>query len=187
MKFTLPFFSLLVLLLSSCAHVIKKDHGFKQTTAVTVNGAQVRSGLKPMGGTQGLSISAMVVTVGTGSTDGPFLWRVEAEGKEGVHEWLRVNKVRVTTQTTKRDEWYPAKNLGVNAPFKKDPFKEGVSFAQYQIPGRLTVMPREDGKVKLHLNVSVKANGKIQSRWIKIELDPESSGIMSRSFYQRKL
>ncbi len=154
--------------------MVLKDHGFRETPAVGVNGAQVRSGLKPMGGKSGVSLSAMVFMAGTGSTDGPFLWRVEAEGKEGVHEWLRVNKVRVTTTTTQRDEWYPTSKLGINAEFKKVPGEEGVTFAQYQIPGRLSVLPRVDGKISIHMNVSVRAAGKTESEWIKFELEPES-------------
>ncbi|MDB4354020.1 hypothetical protein N9Z02_01820 [Akkermansiaceae bacterium] len=161
-------------LLGSCASMVMKDHGFRETPHVEVNGAQVKSGLKPMGGKAGIALSAMVVAAGTGTLDGPFLWRVEAEGKEGIHEYLRVNKIRVTTETTKRDEWYPRSNLGVNAKFEKVPGEDGKTFAQYQIPGKLTVMPREDGKVMIHLNVSVKTNQSVQSEWIKFELEPES-------------
>ena len=163
-----------LLLFPSCATMYMKDHGFRETPAVEVNGAQVKSGLKPMGGSAGMAFSAMVVAAGTGTTDGPFLWRVEAEGQEGVHEYLRVNKIRVTTSKTKRDEWYPRQNLNVNAPFKKIPGEKGKNFAQYQIPGKLTVMPREDGEITIHLNISVKANGRVQSEWIKFKLEPET-------------
>jgi len=158
----------------SCAQMVAKNHGFRETPAVEVNGAMVRSGLKPMGGKQGVSFSAMVYSAGVGSLDGPFLWRVEAEGEKGVHEWLRVNKVRVSTKTTKRDEWYPTDKLGINAPFKKLPGQKGKTFAQYQMPGRLTVLPRTDGQVVIHLNVSVKSTAGIKTRWIKVKLDPES-------------
>jgi hypothetical protein len=79
-----------------------KDHGFRKTEAVEINGASVKSALKPRGGSRGFAISAMIIATGTGTLDGPFLWRVEAEGQEGVHEWLRVNKAKVTTETTKR-------------------------------------------------------------------------------------
>lgn len=50
-----------------------------------------------MGGKVGISMSAMVVAAETGTLDGPFLSRVEAEG---VHEYLRVNKIRVSNETT---------------------------------------------------------------------------------------
>jgi hypothetical protein len=161
-------------ILGSCASIYMKDHGFRETPAVEVNGAKVMSGLKPMGGKAGFALSAMVVAAGTGTLDGPFLWRVEAEGREGVHEYLRVNKIRVSTETTKRDEWYPRSNLGVNAKFKKIPGEKGKTFAQYQIPGKLTVMPREDGKVIIHLNVSVKAKDQLKTQWIKFALEPET-------------
>lgn len=163
-----------MLLLSSCATMYLKDHGFRETPAVEVNGAQVKSALKPMGGSSGIAFSAMVVAAGTGTTDGPFLWRVEAEGQEGVHEYLRINKIRVTTLKSKRDEWYPRKNLSVNAPFEKIPGEKGKSFAQYQIPGKLSVKPRDDGDITIHLHVSVKANGLVKSEWIKFKLQPET-------------
>ena len=78
-----------------------------------------------MGGKAGISMSAMVVAAGKGTSDGPFPWRVEAEGVDGVHEYLRVNKIRVSTETTKRDKWYPRSNLNVNAPFVKRPEERG--------------------------------------------------------------
>lgn len=163
-----------MLLLSSCATMYLKDHGFRETPAVEVNGAQVKSGLKPMGGEAGVAFTAMVVAAGTGTLDGPFLWRVEAEGQEGVHEYLRVNQIRVSTSKSKREEWYPGKNLKVNVPFEKIPGEEGKTFAQYQIPGKLSVMPRVDGEVEIHLNVSVKAKGRVKSEWIKFRLLPET-------------
>lgn len=139
-----------------------------------INGALVNSALKPMGGSSGLAISAMVYSAGTGSLDGPFLWRVEAEGKEGVHEWIRVNQARVTTETTKRSEHFPRKFLGVQEKFVPIPREEGKTFAKFQIPGKLTVFPRKDGKTKIHVNVSVHANGKTETQWLLFEMEPES-------------
>ena len=78
-----------------------------------------------------------------------------------------MNKIRVTTSKTKRDEWYPRNNLKVNAPFKKVPGERGKSFAQYQIPGKLSVMPREAGDIAIHLNVSIQSNGREKNEWIK--------------------
>jgi hypothetical protein len=42
--------------------------------------------------------------------DGPFIWRIEAEGVEGEHQTMVVHRVKVTT--TKRSERYPQKHLG---------------------------------------------------------------------------
>ena len=91
------------------------------------------SGLKPLIGKAGVSLSAMVVAAGTGTLDGPFLWRVEEAEREGVHAYLRVNRIRVSRETTKRDEWYPCSKFGVNAFFKKVPGEKGRTFAQYQL------------------------------------------------------
>lgn len=162
------------LLLTSCAHMFMKDHGFRKTQAVEINGASVTSALKPMGGSSGLAISAMIIATGTGTLDGPFLWRVEAEGLDGVHEWIRVNKARVTTETTRRSEPFPGQHLGINAKFEPIPGEKGRSFAKFQIPGKLQVFPREDGKTKIHLNISVKAAGKTETQWILFELEPET-------------
>lgn len=168
--------SLLLLSLSvlfpSCASMVSKDHGFKETSPVNINGAQVKSALKPMGGKAGFAFSAMIVSAGTGSTDGPFLWRVEAEGQEGVHEWLRVNEARVTTETTKRSEKFPKNLLGGRVPFEKTSGSKGLTFAKFQVPGKLTVFPRTDGKVKIHFNVSVRTKSKTETKWIVFELDP---------------
>ncbi|MGC6566649.1 MAG: hypothetical protein ACON38_13695 [Akkermansiaceae bacterium] len=125
----LPLLAAPCLLLSSCAHMLMKDHGFRKTQPVLINGAEVTATLKPMGGSSGLAISAMVVASGTGTLDGPFLWRVEAEGDDGVHEWIRVNKAKVTTEKTKRSEPYPSRHLGVNAKFEPLPDETGRSFA----------------------------------------------------------
>ncbi len=178
---------ILPLVLGSCAQIFKKDRGFRETQAVAVNGAMVRSGLKPMGGKQGFSFSAMIYAAGVGSTDGPFLWRVEAEGQQGVHEWLRVNQVRVSTEKTNRKEEYPRSNLGVEAPFKKDPSQKGGSFAQYQIPGKLAVKPEIDGRMTIHLNVSIKASGRVKSEWIKFELDPETKWTTDSVFFPSEI
>ena len=140
------------------------------------------SGLKPLIGKAGVSLSAMVVAAGTGTLDGPFLWRVEEAEREGVHAYLRVNRIRVSRETTKRDEWYPCSKFGVNAFFKKVPGEKGRTFAQYQILGNLTVMPREDGKLIIPLNVSVKANDKVKAQWIKFALEPETKWKTDRVF-----
>ncbi len=154
--------------------MLLKDHGFRETPSVEINGAQVKSSVKAMGGKSGIAISAMVLAAGTGTLDGPFIWRVEAVGKEGVHEWLRLNKARVTTEATKRSEPFPKSYLGEQAKFVPIPGEEGKTFAKFQLPGKLQVFPRDDGKIKIHLNVSVRANGRTESKWVLFEMEPES-------------
>jgi len=170
----LPPLALIVLLLPSCIQTVLKDHNFTKGNPVEINGAQVVSSVKPMGGKGGFSISAMVFAAATGSLDGPFLWRVEAEGVEGEQEWIRVNEARVTTEKTKRSEPFPKKFLGQKAPFEPIPQEKGKSFAKFQIPGKLTVFPRTDGKIKIHVNVSVHSKGRTKTEWILFEMDPES-------------
>ena len=43
-------------------------------------------------------------------------------------------------------------------------------------------MPREDGKVIIPLNVSVKANDKVKAQWIKFALEPETKWKTDRVF-----
>lgn len=159
---------------ASCAQMLMKDHGFRKTPAVEINGAQVNSAVKPMGGKGGLALSAMVYSAGTGTLDGPFIWRVEAEGEEGVHEWMSVNQARVTTGKTKRSEPFPRSYLGGKSKFVPLPREKGKSFAKFQLPGKLKIYPREDGIIKIHLNVSVRANGRTETQWVLFELEPES-------------
>lgn len=165
---------LALLLLPGCVQMFLKDHNFRKSAPVEINGATVNSALKPMGGGAGISLSAMVISAGAGSLDGPFLWRIEAEGREGVHEWLRVNEARVTTQKTKRSEPFPRAHLGTPAIFAPIPGENGRSFAKFQMPGKLTVFPRKDGKIIIHANLSIRASGRIQSQWVRFELLPES-------------
>ena len=61
--------------------------------------------------------------------------RGSGRGKEFT-EYLRVNT------NDEKGRWYPRSNLGVNAFFNKVPREKGRTYAQYQIPGKLTVMPR---------------------------------------------
>ena len=93
-----------------------------------VNGAEVSMQVKPEGTSGGsYAVSAMVVGVGVANLDGPFRWRIEAEGKEGVHEALYVTRIRTKTSVTKRDEVYPDKWLGEKIPFaKKQSYPDGV-------------------------------------------------------------
>ena len=65
---------------SSCVQFFTKNHSYQKQKPVEINGAQVVSSLKPMGGKSNFSVSAMVYAAGSGTLDGPFLWRIEAEG-----------------------------------------------------------------------------------------------------------
>ena len=174
-RFHLSLFLILVTLTStSCVQFFTKNHSYRPTSPVEINGAKVTSALKPMGGKSTFSVSAMVYSAGSGTLDGPFLWRIEAEGQSGVHDWIRVNEVRVRTALTNRRERFPSSLLRKKTPFKALPKQKGRAFAKFQLPGKLSVMPRIDGKVTLHLSVTVSARGKEESKWIRFELEPET-------------
>ena len=175
------------LLLSSCASMVMKDHGFRKTPSVEINGAKVNSAVKAMGGKGGIAFSAMIVAAGTGTLDGPFIWRVEAEGKEGEQEWLRLNQARVTTEATKRSEPFPKSYLGQRSKFVPIPGEEGKTFAKFQLPGKLQVFPRDDGKIKIHLNVSVHAKGRTETKWVLFEMEPESKWTNETIFFPTEI
>ena len=161
--------------LSSCAQFFVKDRTYEPTGGLSLNGAEVSSNVKPMGGKAGASISAMVYNAGFGETDGPFLWRIEALGQEGVHESLTVHKILVRTDKTKRSEPYPAKWLGEPSPFElmRGKENEGKVFAKYQMPGRLEVFPEVDGKITMEADISIKANGKSQRQKVSFAMEPK--------------
>ena len=135
MKLLLPLLSAVSLFgLSSCGHIFTKSNTYDTSSAVKINGAKVSSGVKPMGGKAGLSVSAMIYMAGSAKLEGPFIWRIEAEGEADNHTSMVVHRLKVETSETKRREWYPSKKLGVRTKFvnyKKEP---GKSYAVYQVP-----------------------------------------------------
>jgi len=160
----------LCLALCSCGHIYTKSHTYQKSSTVEINGAQVGSSVKPMGGKSGFALSAMVYMAAAATLDGPFIWRIEAQGLEAEHQSMIVHRVKVTTSTTKRSEWYPQKHLGYKMPFK--PFKKepGKVYANFQIPGKLTVYPRTDGDITIFVDVSVTSNKRTERQLVKFQL-----------------
>ncbi len=160
----------LALAVCSCGHVYTKSHTYQKSGTVEINGAQVGSAVKPMGGKGGFSLSAMVYMAGAATLDGPFIWRIEAEGVDGVHDSIVVHRLKVTTSATKRSEWYPVRHLGYRQPFK--PFKQepGKAYAVFQVPGKLKVFPRKDGDITLLADVSVRSKKRTVRRLVKFQL-----------------
>jgi len=139
-----------------------------------VNGAQVSMSVKPEGTSGGsYALSAMVVGVAVANLDGPFSWRIEAEGEEGVHQAMYVQRLRTVTSITKRDEWFPAKWLGDKVPFAmKKSYAPGVVKAVFDVPGFLAVKPKEDGALEVYADVIIEANGRKEQKVVKFRLDP---------------
>src|SRR5688572_20591569 len=110
---------LLCALFASCAAFSAKKHTYARSAAVPVNGAQVSLGMKPEGTAGGsYVVSAMVISGGVATLDGPFRWRIEARGETGKQEVMAVHRLRTTTAATGRDEWYPEKHLGRRVEFR---------------------------------------------------------------------
>ena len=119
--------------------------------------------------------------------DGPFKWRVEAYGQRGDHESLVLHRIRTKTEKTGRDEWFPVSELGKRADFKPLRGQAGVSRARYPLPGLLKVMPEEDGKLDVWLDLSVIRQSGTTRRLVRFALDRPSRMRMSLSFCRLKL
>jgi hypothetical protein len=173
MKFPVSAACLLAVCLSSCASLVADKHTYdaeSASPAVVVNGATVRLRMKPEGAEKGSMVfSAMVVTAAKTTMDGPFRWRVDAEGKQGRHEWVIVHRIRTRTSTTKRDEWYPERHLGERASFRQ---REDGFRASYRIPGLLNVKPREDGALEVLVDLTVRADGRSQRQVARFRMQP---------------
>ncbi len=172
MKYSLSAGLMLSCLLASCGHVITRGDTYQGASSVGINGAAVSSSVKPNGGKGGASFSAMIYFAGVGKVDGPFLWRIQAEGKPGVHESMTVHRAKVLTSLTKREEWFPTQWLGKPVEFehyKKEPEK---SYASFQFPGELEVYPEKDGEITVLAEVSVLANGRSEKKIAKFQLAP---------------
>lgn len=165
---------LVSVVLSSCVGLRGKKHTYIESGgSVEVGGAQVGVDFRPEGTRSGsFMMSAMVVGGGMATFDGPFKWRVEAYGKSGVHESMVIHRIRTRTEKTKRDEWFPANELGKQANFRKLSGKPGEVRARYQIPGLLKVMPEEDGKLDVWLDVSIRTNEGTRRELVRFSLDP---------------
>lgn len=165
----------LPLLLTSCGHIYTKSDGYAESSSATVNGAKVNAAFRPNGGNGGLSVSAMVYMAGAAKLEGPFLWRVQAQGEEGEHQQLVIHRVKVETSKTKRKEWFPIKYLNKSTPFK--PYKKtpGVSYAYFQMPGELKVMPQADGEVSVKVDLTVKSKRRSQRQLVEFSLAPSKT------------
>lgn len=163
----------LLALLPGCAALVAKKHTYDGVTGVDVNGAKVSLRVKPEGTDGGnYALSAMVVSAAVATLDGPFRWKIEAIGVDGVHESLVVHRVHTHTTVTQRDEWYPSEHLGKRAEFRRLKGESGKSRAIYEIPGTLEVKPREDGALEIVAEISVRATGKTRRERLKFRLDP---------------
>lgn len=167
--------ALIALGLSSCGHIYTKSHSYQAGSGALLNQARVISSVKPMGGEGGFALSAMVYMAGSATLDGPFIWRIQAEGQKGLHQSMTVHRVHVSTSKTRRSEWYPSQYLGSEVsfkPYKKEPEKV---FAVFQIPGKLKVYPETDGDIAIIADVSVKSSEQSIRKRIRFQLQPVAS------------
>ncbi|MBK1826237.1 hypothetical protein [Haloferula rosea] len=174
MRFLIAIAWVWVLMLSNCVGLKGQKHTYTESGgAVEVGGAEVGIDFRPEGTRPGsFMMSAMVVGGGMATFDGPFKWRIEAYGREGVHESLVVHRIRTRTEKTGRDEWFPADELGRKATFRKLRDRPGEVRARYPIPGLLKVMPEEDGKLDVWLDVSVQRTDATSRKLVRFSLDP---------------
>ncbi|MBC8127000.1 MAG: hypothetical protein H8M99_07640 [Gloeobacteraceae cyanobacterium ES-bin-144] len=163
-----------ILVSGSCVSMIASKHTYGAASpAVRVNGADIRMQVKPEGTDGGTYMfTAMVVSAGMATFDGPFSWRLEAVGNAGDQESIVVHRIHTRTGKTMRDEWYPASFLNKRADFKPVKTEPGKSRAVYAIPGLLVVKPRVDGELELTVDLTVKAHGRSERKQIRFRMDP---------------
>jgi hypothetical protein len=153
--------------------IAKKNTYSATSSAVRVNGADIRMQVKPEGTAGGsYVVSAMVVSAAVATFDGPFRWRLEATGEAGKQQSLVIHRIRTRTTKTKRNEWYPISHLGKRADFKLAKGGVGPSRAVYPIPGLLIVKPREDGALEICVELSVVATGHSERKRVIFRMDP---------------
>jgi hypothetical protein len=154
--------------LSACGHIVTKSHTYQKSQAVEINGAKVT-------GESGFGFSAMIYMAGSATLDGPFAWRVEAEGEKGQHQFMIVHRAKVLTSKTKRSDWYPEEHLGYQTNFKPSKKEPGKVFAVFQIPGKLKVYPREDGDITVLADVSITSTKGTGRNLVKFHLAAETT------------
>lgn len=167
----------LVLALPGCMSLYGTRSTYGQAgEGAVINGATVSMQVRPEGTANGsYALSAMVVGVAVANLDGPFSWRIEAVGKEGVHEAMYVQRLRTVTSVTKRDEWFPSRRLGGRTDFtRKKSYAPGEVRAVFNIPNKLDVKPSVDGALEVFAEVAVVAKGRRESKMVKFRLDPAS-------------
>lgn len=142
-------------------------------TGGDVGGARIGVAFKPEGTRPGaIMVSAMVVGAGVATFDGPFRWRIEAVGDEGVHRSLIIHRIHTRTGRTNREGWYPSSQLGRRADFKKIADRPGKSRARYLVPGLLEVFPEKDGKLEVRLDLSVVRVDRTVRKTVTFTFDP---------------
>lgn len=162
---------------SSCVSLVAKKHTYSaSSSAVRVNGAEVRMQVRPEGSDGGsYALSAMVVSAVVATMDGPFRWRIEATGEPGKQESLVIHRIRTRTTKTKRDEWYPRSHLGRRAEFRVGKGDASLARATYEIPGLLVVKPREDGAMEIFVDLTVSTPGASERKLVLFRMDPSET------------
>ena len=161
--------------LSSCVHIFTKSNTYDTSPTNVVNGAKISTAINPKGGKPGLSVSAMVYFVGTAKLEGPFDWRIEAEGVKDQHTSMVVHRLKVETEKTNRKSWLTKRKLGVTTKFvgyEKEPNK---SFAIYKVPGELRVDSEKDGNIVVYADITIKTDKKSVRKVVKFNLLAEQN------------
>ncbi len=161
--------------LASCGHMRTVSDGYAESSKVEVNGAEVNAAFFANGGKSGFAFTAMIYAAGSASVEGPFLWRIQAKGEEGVHQELIVHRVRVKTEKTKRTEWFPQDLLGEVQAFEPFAKTEGQAYAYFQMPGELKVLTAEDGGVSLDVDLSIKSVKGTTRKLVNFSMQPSKT------------
>jgi len=161
--------------LSNCASLISEKNTYShEGPSVKINGADVRMQVSPQGTADGsVALTAMVVSTAIAKLEGPFRWRIEAQGDAGVHESLVVHRLHTSTELSKRREWYPAHLLNQKANFRASKEQPGLARVRYEIPGLLKVDSQTDGVLTILADISVRSTQGSERKVVRFRLAPQ--------------
>jgi hypothetical protein len=173
-KFIFASIIAILVTLSNCASLIAKKNTYQSDgPAATVNGAKIRLQVNPQGAENGaISFSAMILSTSIATMEGPFHWRIEATGQPNIHRHITLHRIHTSTETSKRNEWYPSAKLPIRAEFHSPSDPSQPCRATCQIPGLLQVKSQEDGKLRIRADVSVTTIHGSERKMLSFLLDP---------------
>lgn len=179
-------------LVSCAAHksVVPDKSVVRNSPAVWLNGAEVRSEVKAMKGEGALDKPKVAYRAGTSQLDGPFFWSFTAEGTEGEHLSMIVEGVQISTGKTRRNVQIPQSMVGQEVAFSleqlekpkrsffKKPEKEDEEakkpkwLASYALPSSLQLYPKVDGKIVVAAKIRITTAERSDSEWVNFALLP---------------
>ena len=202
------FLFLLPVLFVSCATNDPATSGvWRKSPGAWVNGAEVFSNVEALKGVGMIEKEKLIYRASTQNFDGPLRWQFMAEGTQGEHLTMRVDRMQISTSRTKRSVKIPHSMLGGESAFvleklpkPKRSFKKKSKeelerdaamlakkprwLASYTLPDTFQLYPKADGKVVVAAKIVVTTEKGAQSEWVNFALLPNTNRSKSFTFRQ---